>query len=101
MVHLEKRLILSLKLIIHINKKNMFYEFNYYHKLFYTNRIVKSVPRNLKLDRLSLAVWFMDDGSKSRSSVYFNTQQFNLNDQKTLMKLLNEFGLETSLNKIG
>ena len=74
-------------------------EFNYYHKLFYTNRIVKSVPRNLKLDRLSLAVWFMDDGSKSRSSVYFNTQQFNLNDQKTLMKLLNEFGLETSLNK--
>src|SRR3989344_1960594 len=31
--------------------------------------------------------------------VYINTQQFNLNDQKTLMKLLNEFGLETSLNK--
>ncbi|PIS21959.1 hypothetical protein COT50_04525, partial [candidate division WWE3 bacterium CG08_land_8_20_14_0_20_41_10] len=59
----------------------------------------KSISRSLRLNPLILAVWFMDDGSRSRSSVYFNTQQFCINDQKFLIKLLGESGLIATLNK--
>lgn len=34
---------------------------------FYENN-VKIIPTNLKLDPISLAVWYMDDGSKCRKS---------------------------------
>lgn len=47
-----------------------------------------------------LAVWFMDDGSKSRTSIYLNTQQFSLEEQKLLQKMLKEqWEIETTLNK--
>lgn len=60
----------------------------------------KIIPANLILNSLSLAVWFMDDGSKSRSSIYLNTQQFNLNEQLQLIDFLkNQFGIEATLNK--
>ena len=59
----------------------------------------KSIPRFLKLNPLALAIWFMDDGSKDRDSVYFNTQQFSFEDQYMLLKALTEIGLEGSLNK--
>jgi hypothetical protein len=36
----------------------------------------KRVPE-LELSPLVLAVWFMDDGSRSRSSLYLNTQQYD------------------------
>lgn len=36
----------------------------------------KVIPTDLKLNPLILAVWFMDDGCKSRSSIYLNTQSF-------------------------
>lgn len=63
-------------------------------------RGTKIVPSGLIIDPLLLAVWFMDDGSKSRSSVYFNTQQFSVIDQQRLLKLLREqFGIGGSLNK--
>lgn len=66
---------------------------------FYSNG-VKVIPSNLKLDQLSLAVWFMDDGSKSRKSLYLNTQQFSNKDQNTLQySLKNAFGLSTNLDK--
>src|ERR1700730_4706930 len=44
----------------------------------------KRVPSNITLNPLILAVWFMDDGSKSRSACYLNTQQFCVADQELL-----------------
>src|SRR3989344_3113235 len=68
-------------------------------RMFYANG-KKQIPGNLKLDPIMLSVWFMDDGSKcGTSSVYFNTQQFNASDQEKCMKMLSEFGIESSLNK--
>jgi hypothetical protein len=60
----------------------------------------KRVPPDLELDTLSLAVWFMDDGSKSRDAWYFNTQQFSIEEQEFLRALLKEsFGIECALNR--
>jgi len=60
----------------------------------------KIVPDNLSLDAVSLAVWYMDDGSRcSNSDAYLNTQQFSVEDQKKLILALKKLGLETRLNK--
>lgn len=60
----------------------------------------KSIPDNLTLDPLMLAVWFMDDGSYCRDrDVYLNTQQFSRPDQERLRALLLSFNIESSLNK--
>jgi hypothetical protein len=54
----------------------------------------------MTIDPLSLAVWFMDDGSRSRSAYYLNTQQFTLVEQKFLQSLLlKTFGFTSTLNK--
>lgn len=69
------------------------------HFDFYQNG-EKIIPKDLKLDPLILAVWFMDDGSRcSESDVYLNTQQFNDKNQKILLKALRDIGLDASLNK--
>jgi len=69
------------------------------YKLFYKNGR-KIIPKNLKLDPVSLAIWYMDDGSKSRDrDIYINTQQFSMNDQKRLLYLLREMGIKARLNK--
>lgn len=60
----------------------------------------KKIPRDLRLNPLSLAVWFMDDGCKNRTSVYLNTQQFTSDEQMYLIFLLKEqFGIESRLNR--
>lgn len=60
----------------------------------------KIIPEKLKLDPLILAVWFMDDGSKSRSSVYLNTQQFSKMEQMQLIDLLKkQFSIKSTLNR--
>ena len=60
----------------------------------------KIIPCDLSIDEFSLAVWFMDDGSRNRNSLYLNTQQFSENDQMVLQKLLlNKFGVKSTLNK--
>ena len=67
--------------------------------LFYKNKR-KIIPKNLELDPVSIATWYMDDGSKSRDSdVYLNTQQFSLLDQKKLLNCLRKFGINARLNK--
>lgn len=69
------------------------------YEKFYKKR-KKIIPKELRLSPLSLAVWFMDDGSKSRNSIYLNTQQFSLSDQKKLQRFLrNGYKIETTLNK--
>ena len=60
----------------------------------------KIIPAELQLDPLALAVWFMDDGCKSRSSYYLNTQQFSMEDQLRLLAMLKkQFDLDATLNK--
>lgn len=60
----------------------------------------KVIPKDLTLDPVILAVWFMDDGSRCRAQdVYLNTQQFDLKDQNVLLDALREMQLFASLNK--
>jgi len=69
------------------------------YKSFYQNG-KKLIPDNLDLDPVSLAVWYMDDGSKCRDSdIYLNTQQFELNDQRKLISALEKLGLKVKINK--
>jgi recombination protein RecA len=74
-------------------------QFTTYYEWFY-GEPKKCLPINMTIDPLSLAVWFMDDGSRSRSAYYLNTQQFTLVEQKFLQSLLlKTFGFTSTLNK--
>ena len=54
----------------------------------------KRIPE-LELSELTLAVWFMDDGCRSRNAVYLNTQQYDEVSQSTVLRLLREqWGIE-------
>ena len=69
------------------------------YRLFYKGNM-KIIPRRLVLDPLTIAVWFMDDGSKCRDSdIYLNTQQFEMGGQHNLVRALSLFGIECSLNR--
>ena len=69
-----------------------------YRKFYQHGR--KIIPAGLMLDPVTLAVWYMDDGSKSRDrDVYLNTQQFSVNDQKRLLHCLRLLGIQARLNK--
>jgi len=69
----------------------------YFHLFYGSGR--KRVPE-LELTQLTLAVWFMDDGSRSRSSVYLNTQQYDRASQERLLRLLREqWGIGATLNR--
>jgi hypothetical protein len=68
-----------------------------YYRQFYAQG--RKVVPSFALSALSLAVWFMDDGSRSRNSAYLNTQQFGGDDQKRLMEALDSVGIESTLNR--
>lgn len=68
------------------------------HDLFYVNR-EKIVPRGIVLSPLTLAVWYMDDGAKSRKSIYLNTQKFNIISQNNLLGFLKNLGFSANLHK--
>jgi len=89
------------------NGKRIAYRFNTkqhseltrFHRLFYENN-KKRIPKNIKLDPLMLAVWYMDDGSKCRENdVYLNTQQFDSKDQEKCIEMLLDLGIESSINR--
>ena len=70
----------------------------YFHAFYEGRR--KCVPSGLELSSLALAVWFMDDGCRSRNAVYLNTQQFDRLSQLRLLVLLSErWGIEGALNR--
>ncbi len=70
----------------------------FYYRFFKNGK--KTVPTDLILFPLTMAIWFMDDGTKSRSSVYLNTQQFSQEEQILLQEVLKkQWGIETTLNK--
>lgn len=59
----------------------------------------KVIPKKLNLSPFSLAIWYMDDGAKNRSSAYL-TQQFSESEQRYLLRILEEqFGIKGNLNK--
>ena len=72
-----------------------------FQKEFYLNR-KKTIPNNLLQDitPLSLAVWFMDDGSvksNKHKGIFLNTQSFTDNDVKKLKNILQEkFGISST-----
>lgn len=69
------------------------------HTSFYLNG-VKRIPRDVVLNPMMLAVWFMDDGSRCRAGdVYLNTQQFAREDQEYCLSLLASLGIDASLNR--
>jgi len=79
-----------------------------FRKLFYPNEGEKRVPQNIKSllkDPLSLAVWFMDDGTldfrdKYHRNALFATHCFSFNDCNLLSDMLREnFGLKVSVCK--
>ena len=78
--------------------------FRFYGQLFYINR-EKVVPRIIAklVEPVSLAVWFMDDGSlKSRfhKARIINTQCFNESDLQRLQDMLvNKFDIVTTLRQ--
>ena len=67
-------------------------------KMFYKSGL-KTIPSGIELDPVILAIWYMDDGSKSGDNIYLNSQQFSLNDQKRLLYTLRMLGLRARLNK--
>ena len=69
----------------------------YFHLFYEAGR--KRVP-SVELSPLSMAVWFMDDGCRSRNAVYLNTQQFGVEGQRALLELLHDqWGIEGALNR--
>jgi hypothetical protein len=76
----------------------------FYHDQFYAlnahGNSVRIIPKLLHrwITPISLAFWFMDDGSKVTSGYVLHTQCFLLSEIKILQKILgNKFGLEISI----
>lgn len=79
-------------------------QFLEYRQIFYLNR-EKIVPPNigeLLVSPLSLAVWYMDDGSLNGRVLHLNTQGFSEKENLLLRSVLkHNFGIDCSLNKSG
>lgn len=74
--------------------------FNYYHELFYTNK-VKTVPSNIGelLTVKGLAYWAMDDGGPDRSGFILYTNAFTKDEVELLIKVLKRnFDLNCSIH---
>jgi hypothetical protein len=69
------------------------------YEKFYKNG-KKKIPAGFELNPLILAIWFMDDGSKTKKGdVYLNCQQFEFKDQRRLLHALRMIGIKARLNK--
>ena len=69
------------------------------YERFYRNG-KKIIPSEIKLNPIILAVWFMDDGSKTKKGdVYLNCQQFDFHSQRRLLHALRQMGIRARMNK--
>lgn len=69
------------------------------YEKFYQNG-KKVIPKGFELDPLILAVWFMDDGSKTKKKdVYLNCQKFSWKDQRRLLHALRMLKIRARMNK--
>ena len=77
--------------------------FNYIQEDWYLNGI-KFVPQNIDtyLTPLALAVWIMDDGSRSGSGLKLSTNSFTFEDTTRLVLNLNKlYGIKSSVQNAG
>lgn len=66
---------------------------------FYKNN-KKTIPKNFSLTPLELAIWYMDDGSKTKKGdLYLNCQSFDILSQKRLLHALRLLKIKARLNK--
>ena len=73
-------------------------ELTKFYQKFYRER--KKIVPNLNIDPLMMAVWFMDDGSRTYRTFYLNTQSFNYSSQKRIVQMLKEqYEIESALNR--
>ena len=71
---------------------------DYFHR-YYKNG-VKVIPKDVCLNPMTIAVWFMDDGSKSQNSMYLNTQKYTSDEQEYLMSVLkSQYNLQLHLDR--
>ena len=69
-----------------------------YYRAFYCGG--RKIVPPIQLTPLVMAVWFMDDGSKSRHALYLNTQQFSQGHQQLLIDMLkDQWGVCATLNR--
>jgi hypothetical protein len=77
-------------------------EFEEFRQRFYEGRR-KVVPQDLELSALSMAVWFMDDGSRKSNQcrgLYLNTQSFTELEVTLLRSVMRrDVGVETSVRQ--
>jgi hypothetical protein len=77
-------------------------EFERFRLAFYRDRR-KVIPEDLRLTPLSMAVWFMDDGSRKSSQcrgLYLNTQSFTAAEVELLQAVIErDVEVETSVRK--
>ncbi|MBI2573815.1 MAG: hypothetical protein HYV78_00235 [Candidatus Wildermuthbacteria bacterium] len=77
--------------------------FTGFHRLFYheTKKILPCNIEKIFVSPLSLAVWFMDDGTRGPTGGFtINTQNFTREENEILREVLKKnFGLETSLHR--
>ena len=77
--------------------------FNWIHELWYQNNI-KVVPFNISdyLTPIALAIWLMDDGSKSGSSLKLATNSFTFSECLQLVKVLyDKYNIKASVQSAG
>ncbi|TSC83642.1 MAG: hypothetical protein G01um101417_453 [Parcubacteria group bacterium Gr01-1014_17] len=75
--------------------------FRPWRAIFYEGK-QKIFPKNLSLNPLSLAVWYMDDGCWTGKKVVISTESFKGESIKTLQDTLkNQFDLDTVVGKNG
>jgi hypothetical protein len=73
--------------------------FTQFYDRFFQNRR-KVIPKDLEITPLTLACWYMDDGSRCDRDIYLNSQQFSHEEQQKLCSLLREqLGISATLNK--
>jgi hypothetical protein len=78
-------------------------ELTAYHSMFYAGKR-KILPKNIEAilrDRLSIAVWYMDDGTRGpRKGFTLNTQNFTKKENIYLADTLRQlYGFQTTLHK--
>jgi hypothetical protein len=76
--------------------------FSYFHSLFYPQgkKYLSTEVCQMISDPLTLAIWFMDDGTSEYASASFNTQCFSLPELHRLQAVLkNRFDIDSSLRK--
>lgn len=64
-------------------------------------RPTKEIPCNFLLDARTLAIWFMDDGGRTRNTVNFSVHSFSVDSINYLQTLLVQLGIFSSIHSDG